>query len=107
MWRPASRPLGLAEASRRADVHVVMGCGRYVDDYKAPENAARTGETLAAALLGQMHKGAWGTSVRAGIIGEIGCQAAWTPMEQRVMEGAVLAVQQSEAALTVHPGRHP
>lgn len=45
--------------------------------------------------------------MRAGIIGEIGCQAPWTPMEQRVMEGAVLAMQQSGAALTVHPGRHP
>jgi phosphotriesterase-related protein len=100
-------PLGLAEASRRADVHVVMGCGWYVDDYQAPENAARTVESFAAEMLGQLQQGAWGTSVRAGIIGEIGCQAPWTPMEQRVMEGAVLAMQQSGAALTVHPGRHP
>jgi phosphotriesterase-related protein len=51
--------------------------------------------------------GAWGTDVRAGIIGEIGCQAPWTPQEQRVMLAAVLAQRQTGAAINVHPGRHP
>lgn len=100
-------PRGLAEVSRRADVHVVMGCGWYVDDYQAPENAGRTVESFAAEMIAQLQVGAWGTDVRAGIIGEIGCQAPWTPLEQRVMEGAVLAMRATGAALTVHPGRDP
>lgn len=100
-------PAGLAEVSRRADVHVVMGCGWYVDDYHAPENADRSVESFAVEMISQLQSGAWGTDIRAGIIGEIGCQTPWTPLEQRVMEGAVLAMQASGAALTVHPGRHP
>jgi phosphotriesterase-related protein len=44
--------------------------------------------------------------VRAGLIGEIGCQAPWTALERTVMQGAVIAMQQTGAALNVHPGRH-
>jgi phosphotriesterase-related protein len=51
--------------------------------------------------------GVWGTDVRAGIIGEIGCSAPWTALEQRVMLAAVLAQRQTGAAINVHPGRHP
>src|SRR4030095_6208182 len=35
------------------------------------------------------------------------CQAPWTPLEQRVMRGAILAQQETGLALNVHPGRHP
>lgn len=100
-------PVGLAEVSRRADVHVVMGCGWYVDEYQAPENATRSVESFAAEMIGQLEVGAWGTEIRAGIIGEIGCQFPWTPLEQRVMEGAVVAMRATGASLSVHPGRHP
>jgi phosphotriesterase-related protein len=51
-------------------------------------------------------EGAWGTDVRAGMIGEIGCQAPWTELERRVMHGALLAQQATGAAINVHPGRH-
>ncbi|PZW43043.1 phosphotriesterase family protein [Humitalea rosea] len=43
-------------------------------------------------------------SRRAGLIGEIGCSETWTAQEQRVMAGAVLAQQETGAALTIHPG---
>jgi phosphotriesterase-related protein len=43
--------------------------------------------------------------VRAGIIGEIGCQNPWTRLERRVLEGALIAQQETGAALTIHPGR--
>jgi phosphotriesterase-related protein len=58
-------------------------------------------------MVGQVLGGAWGTSVRAGIIGEIGCQAPWTALERRVMQGALIAQAETGAALNVHPGRHP
>jgi phosphotriesterase-related protein len=40
------------------------------------------------------------------MIGEIGCQAPWTSLEKRVMAGALLAMQETGAAVNVHPGRH-
>lgn len=103
----APDPEGLARVSRSSGVQIVMGCGHYVDEYQDPANAARSVEDFAAEIVGQVFEGAWGTGVRAGIIGEIGCQAPWTALERRVMAGALLAQAQTGAAVNVHPGRDP
>jgi phosphotriesterase-related protein len=100
-------PLGLVEIARATGAHIVMGCGHYVHDYQDPANAVRAVEDLAGEMVESVRDGVWGTSVRAGIIGEIGCSAPWTPQEQRVMRAAVLAQRQTGAAINVHPGRHP
>jgi phosphotriesterase-related protein len=100
-------PVGLVEIARATGAHVVMGCGHYVNDYQDPANAARDVEDFAEEMVESVEDGVWGTDVRAGIIGEIGCQAPWTAQEQRVMMGAVLAQRHTGAAINVHPGRHP
>ena len=100
-------PLGLVEIARATGAHVIMGCGHYVHDYQDPANATRTVEDLAEEMVESVEDGVWGTDVRAGIIGEIGCSAPWTALEQRVMLAAVLAQRQTGAAINVHPGRHP
>ena len=103
----APNPLGLVEISRATGAHVVMGAGHYVHDYQDPENATRDAEDFAQEMVDAVEDGAWGTDVRAGIIGEIGCQSPWTVQEQRVLLGALLAQRQTGAAVNVHPGRHP
>lgn len=100
-------PQGLAAAARASGVNVVMGCGHYVDEYQDQANAARTADDFAREMVEQVTVGAWGTEVRAGIIGEIGCQAPWTATERRVFQGALMAQAETGAALNVHPGRHP
>jgi phosphotriesterase-related protein len=100
-------PAGLVAIARATGAHVVMGCGHYVQEYQDPANATRAVEDFAEEMVESVTDGAWGTDVRAGIIGEIGCQAPWTPQEQRVMLAAVLAQRQTGAAINVHPGRHP
>jgi phosphotriesterase-related protein len=84
-----------------------MGCGYYVNDYQDPKNHKRTVDDFAAEMIGQILDGAWGTEVRAGMIGEIGCQAPWTDTEKRVMQAAFVAAQETGAAINVHPGRDP
>jgi phosphotriesterase-related protein len=101
------RPNGLVAIAREAGVHVVMGCGHYVDEYQPASNRMRSAEDFAAEMMDQIQVGAWNTDVRAGIIGEIGCQSPWTELERRVMTGALLAMGQTGAALNVHPGRDP
>lgn len=98
-------PDGLARISRETGAHIVMGCGHYVDEYQAAANHDRTVEDFAAEMVAQVFEGAWGTGVRAGMIGEIGCQSPWTDLEKRVMAAAVIAQQETGAALNVHPGR--
>jgi phosphotriesterase-related protein len=100
-------PHGLRKIAEATDTHIVMGCGHYVDEYQDAANRRRTPDEFAAQMIGDILEGAWGTDVRAGIIGEIGCQAPWTDLEKRVMEGAVVAQRETGAAINVHPGRHP
>ena len=100
-------PAGLAAVAARTGANIVMGCGYYVEEYQDPRNAERSVDDFAGEMIGQLREGAWGTDIRAGIIGEIGCQAPWTALEQRVMRGALIAQKETGAALNVHPGRHP
>jgi phosphotriesterase-related protein len=100
-------PLGLRRISAGTGVHLVMGCGYYVNDYQDVRNQHRTVEDFAREMIGQIVTGAWGTDVRAGMIGEIGCSAPWTDLEKRVMRAAFIAAAETGAAINVHPGRHP
>ncbi len=100
-------PNGLAQIAGATGVNIVMGCGHYVDAYQDAANRGRSIDDFATEMIGQIYGGAWGTNVRAGLIGEIGCQAPWTDLEQRVMAGALIAQQETGAALNVHPGRDP
>lgn len=99
------RPLLLRRMAEETGVQIVMGCGHYVEEYQLAETATMTVDELAGQMIDQILVGAWGTDIRAGIIGEIGCQSPWTDREKRVMEGAIEAMKATGAALNVHPGR--
>jgi phosphotriesterase-related protein len=98
-------PEGLVELSEKSDVHIIMGCGHYVEEYYSADLADRTPEDFAREMIEHITHGAWNTSIRAGIIGEIGCQSPWTEREQRVMRGALMAQAETGAAVNAHPGR--
>jgi phosphotriesterase-related protein len=103
-------PEGLAQASRESGANIVMGSGHYVHDYQDPANADRSLEELAQEMVDQVQLGAWGTDIRAGLLGEIGCQWPWTDLEKKMLHAACLAQQETGAALTIHPARdqdHP
>jgi phosphotriesterase-related protein len=100
-------PAGLKRIAEGTGVHVVMGCGYYVNDYQDPKNHGRAVDDFADEMIGQILHGAWGTDVRAGMIGEIGCQSPWTDTEKRVMQAALVAASETGASINVHPGRHP
>ncbi len=76
-------PEGLAEIARKTDMQIIMGCGYYVEEYQNAEAFARSIDDFAAEMTGQVLDGAWGTDIRAGIIGEIGCQSPWTDQEKK------------------------
>jgi len=99
-------PNGLVSVSKKTGANIVMGCGHYTHDYQNPRNADRTVDDLAQEMVDQIQIGAWGTGVRAGIIGEIGCQWPWTDLEKKVLSAAVVAQKETGASLTIHPARH-
>jgi phosphotriesterase-related protein len=100
-------PAGLAEIARRTDTQIIMGCGYYVEEYQAPATFDKSVDDFAREMIASVFEGAWGTDIRAGVIGEIGCQHPWTELERRVMRGALIAQAETGALLNVHPGRHP
>ncbi|MWD29003.1 aryldialkylphosphatase [Aquicoccus sp. SCR17] len=99
------RPLLLRQMAEETGVQIVMGAGHYVEEYQLAETAAMSVAELTGQMTGQLLDGAWGTDVKAGIIGEIGCQSPWTDREKKVMEAAVETQKATGAALNVHPGR--
>jgi phosphotriesterase-related protein len=99
-------PEGLAQTARATGAHIVMGCGHYVNDYQDPANEHRSVEDMTQEMIDQVQLGAWGTDVRAGLVGEIGCQWPWTDLEKKTLAAAVVAMQETGASLTIHPARH-
>ena len=99
-------PVRLREISRRSGVHVVMGTGWYRRAFY-PQHLDRTPTAaLAEAMVAELTDGVLG--VRAGVIGEIGCDGAYlTAVEERVLRAAGRAAVATGAALTTHASMHP
>ncbi|MER9191409.1 hypothetical protein NKI26_31525 [Mesorhizobium australicum] len=102
----APNPKGLIQIAQQTGAQIVMGCGHYQDSYQDRANESRSIDSFAEEITSQIIEGAWGTDVRAGIIGEIGCQVPWTSLERRVLHGALIAQAETGASVNIHPGRH-
>jgi phosphotriesterase-related protein len=100
-------PEGLLRVSRASDVHIVMGCGWYIEPFLEPGTGAKSVDELAGEMIRDIRAGAGGTGIRAGVIGEIGCSGAWTDLERRVVAAAALAQRETGASVNVHPHRDP
>lgn len=99
-------PLRLVEVSRRSGVHVVMGTGWYRGAFY-PDHLDRTPTAaLAETMVHELTEGVDG--VRAGVIGEIGCDSGYlTGVEERVLRAAGRASLATGAAVTTHASMHP
>lgn len=100
-------PIGLRDVARRSGVAIVMGCGYYVEEYIDPALHGQSIDWFAEEMIDHVQCGVGEAGIRAGIIGEIGCQSPWTSLEQRIMTAAAIAQRETGASLSVHPGRHP
>jgi phosphotriesterase-related protein len=99
-------PQGLADLSRATGVAIVLGAGFYTDAYVDAATRALPAEALAEIIERQVTDGAWGTSVRCGVIGEIGVSWPMTPFEERSLVAGAIAQRRTGAMINVHPGRH-
>ena len=101
-------PAGLRRIAEGTGVHLVMGCGYYVNDYQDPKNRGRAVDDFAAGddrpdparRLGhrraRRHDRRDRLPVRRG-----------PTLEKRVMQAALVAAAETGAAINVHPGRDP
>jgi len=99
------RPVELAQVSAMSGVHIVLGCGLYVEPSHPAETASLGVEQLAERFIREIEVGIDGTSIRAGVIGEIGCSWPVTEREQAVLAASAMAQLETGVAIVVHTGR--
>lgn len=100
--RSPERVRALAE---RTGLHMVLGCGWYIEPYYEPEAYIdrRSVESLAEELVREITDGIDGTGIRPGVIGEIGAARTWiSAQEERVHRAAARAQAATGLALTTH-----
>ncbi|MHB8694879.1 MAG: phosphotriesterase family protein [Solirubrobacteraceae bacterium] len=95
-------PTALAAISRLAGVHVVMGCGEYVERSHSGYVQFCSAEQIRDVILAEIEHGVGQTGIRPGIIGEIGSGNPLTDAERKVLTGAAMAQIETGLALNIH-----
>ncbi len=98
-------PLAVRRISEESGLHVVLGCGYYLQRTHPPEVATSSIEELAARIESDVRDGIDGSGVRPGFIGEIGVSPDFTSDEEKCLRAAARAQARTRIPLSVHlPG---
>ena len=101
----ARDPLALVRVSRATGLNVIMGSGYYLPRSYPANMENKTEEDICQEIVREVTVGAGDTGIRAGIIGEIGCDWPLSDNERKVLRAAAAAQQRTGAPLNMHPGR--
>ncbi|MEZ7006781.1 phosphotriesterase [Streptomyces sp. AD55] len=99
-------PARLREAALRSGVHVVMGCGAYLEKFEGDRIAATAVDAQARAVDDELAHGVTEERVRPGLIGEIGVSPYFTAGERLSLRASALAqLNHPRVPLMIHlPG---
>lgn len=101
-------PQGLCRVAEKTDLHIIMGTGWYRQPFYPPEIDKLLTNELADVMITELTVGVEGTSIRAGIIGEIGIDLNYaTAQEERVLRAAARAQMATGAPITTHASMYP
>ena len=98
-------PVGLAQISLATGINVIMGSSYYVSESHPKELHDKSVSDIAEGIAVDIVSGADGTSIRAGIIGEVGCSWPLNAAEIKVLKASARAQMLTGAPLLIHPGR--
>lgn len=102
------RPEALRRVSEATGVAIVMGAGHYRRPYLDEARIdAMSVDELAESIVRDLELGVGDTGIRAGIIGEIGCDRTISAVEERVFRAAARAHRRTGATITTHAARWP
>ncbi|XP_030055487.1 N-acetyltaurine hydrolase isoform X2 [Microcaecilia unicolor] len=87
-------------------VHIISGAGFYVDSTHSSETRSMSVEQLTEILVNEVQRGADGTDIKCGVIGEIGCSWPLTESEGKVLQATAHAQTQLGCPVIIHPGRN-
>lgn len=95
-------PVLLAGLARELDLHIIAGCGYYVRGSHPPDMDGKTVESITEELLQEIHCGIDGTTIKAGVIGEIGTSEIIYPNERKALIAAAIVQKETGLGLHVH-----
>jgi phosphotriesterase-related protein len=98
----APNPLALRRLSRRTGVHVIAGAGVYVAIAHPAWVADATVGQLAQRLVRAVRTGIGDTTIKAGVLGELGTSSPIHPDEIKVLRAAAQAHLETGAPINVH-----
>ena len=81
-------PQRLCAIAQATEVHVVAGCGYYRQPLLTETLHDRSTEEIADDLLLWLNEGMYGTTIRAGLMGELGTSSPIYPFEERQLRAA-------------------
>jgi len=99
----APQPEVLRAIATATGLHVVAGAGYYRAKTLPPEALDKSVDVLADELQGWLLEGMYGTTVRAGLLGELGTASPIRPFEERQLRAAARVQRATGAAINVHP----
>ncbi|KAL1784776.1 phosphotriesterase-related protein isoform X1 [Sigmodon hispidus] len=95
----------LKRLAEQTGVHIIAGAGFYVGATHSAATRAMSVEQLTDVLTNEILHGADGTSIRCGVIGEIGCSWPLTDSERKILQATAHAQAQLGCPVIIHPGR--
>lgn len=95
-------PVMLARLSRALDIRVVAGCGYYIKATHPPDMDEKSVDSIAEEMLTDIRHGIDGTSIKAGVIGEIGTSEIIYPNERKTLIAAAAVQRETGLGLHVH-----
>ena len=96
-------PAALCSIAQQTGIHVIAGCGYYRQPLLPESFHERSTEELTDDLLRWLQVGMYDTTIRAGLLGELGTSSPIYPFEERQLRAAARVQQQTGASINVHP----
>jgi predicted metal-dependent phosphotriesterase family hydrolase len=101
-------PEALLRVAQATGLNVVMGSGHYREPYLDRDRLDRLSvDDLATEIVRDLEVGVDDSGIRAGIIGEVGCDRFITALEERSFRAAARAHQRTGVTITTHAARWP
>ena len=99
-------PTKLRYIAEKTGLHIVMGCGYYHALLHPPGMDEKSEDDILEEIVDDIAQGVDGTGIRAGIIGEIGCNWPLRANEAKVLRASARAQIATGAPISIHPGGH-
>lgn len=95
-------PILLAGVSREVGIHIIAGCGYYINVSHPPNMDEKSIDQISEEMMREITHGMDGTNIKAGVIGEIGTSEMIYANEKKSLIAAGMVQQETGMGLHVH-----